>query len=283
MKFAVEYSQFTSEKLGVKDALLEKIDEIDIDWDPQDLTLLEFLQKYKNKRINIIINNNEDFEKYKLLSKIATFKEEFPELDIAFAFRYNLVELFPEVLEQIKQKNIKFYYNYAICDWEEFNVWMKSGISDMVIGNQLCFELEKCRMLANEYGFRLRTDIGVVQKKYITTEDYCSFFIRPEDIDKYSKFIDVFNLYFSKLENPRDLNVLFDIYSNDKYWYGNLQEILPQLINPLDSRCLLSSFVNNRINCGRKCLSGSSCKICKNQMNLAKTLSDNNLMLEDKK
>lgn len=87
----------------------------------------------------------------------------------------------------------------------------------MVIGNQLCFELEKCRMLANEYGFRLRTDIGVVQKKYITTEDYYSFFIRPEDIDKYSKFIDVFNLYFSKLENPRDLNVLFDIYSNDKY------------------------------------------------------------------
>jgi hypothetical protein len=30
MKFAVEYSQFTSEQLGVKDNLLEKIDEIDI-------------------------------------------------------------------------------------------------------------------------------------------------------------------------------------------------------------------------------------------------------------
>ena len=31
MKFAVEYSQFTSNELGVKDILLEKIDEIDID------------------------------------------------------------------------------------------------------------------------------------------------------------------------------------------------------------------------------------------------------------
>jgi hypothetical protein len=160
---------------------------------------------------------------------------------------------------------------------------MKAGASDIVIGNQLGFEIFTCRELADEYGFRLRTDIGVVQKIHKTTEDYCSFFIRPEDIDEYGEVIDVFNLYFSQNEDVRDLNVLYDIYVNDKYWFGNLQEILPHLDNPLDSRCLLASFAKNRMGCKRRCLSNSACRICKNQMDLAKTLSDNNLMLENKK
>jgi hypothetical protein len=49
--------------------------------------------------------------------------------------------------------------------------------------------------MSKEYNVKLRTDIGVVQKKFKTTNDYQSFFIRPEDIDYYSQYIDVYNLY----------------------------------------------------------------------------------------
>ena len=136
--------------------------------------------------------------------------------------------------------------------------------------------------MSKEYNVKLRTDIGIVQKKFKTTNDYQSFFIRPEDVDYYSQYIDVYNLYWY-YENKRDLKVLYDIYAINKYWYGNLQEIVSDLSESINSKCLLATFVENRANCGRKCLSGSNCKICKNMFELAKILNENNLMLKDDK
>ena len=282
MKFAVEYTQYTSQFLGVNEKLLEKIDEITIEWNPKDLTLLEFLQKYQDKRINIVIFENDSFEEYKMISKMENILKDFPNLNISFAFTYNIVEKYPETFKKIKEKNLKFYYYYAVYNWEDFNFWLKAGVSDIVIGNQLCFELDKCKSLATEYNIILKTDIGIVQKHYYSIEDYQSFFIRPEDIEFYSEYIDVFNLYWSNSSEKRDLGVLYDIYAIDKYWYGNLQEIILQLQEPIDSRCLLAGFAKNRINCGRRCLSGSNCNLCKNQIDLAKTLNANDLVLENK-
>lgn len=282
MRFAVEYSQYTAEKFNVTDTLLEKVDEITIWWNPKDLTLFEFLIKYANKRINIIIADNDTFIQYKLASKIKGFIKEHSELDIAFAFTYNIINEHPDTFKELQELQLKYYYQFPIDNWEEFNFWIQSGASDINIGNQLCFELEKCKNMSKEYNVKLRTDIGVVQKKFKTTNDYQSFFIRPEDIDYYSQYIDVYNLYWY-YEDKRDLKVLYDIYAIDKYWYGNLQEIISDLSELINSKCLLATFAENRTNCGRKCLSGSNCRICKNMFELAKILNENSLMLEDDK
>ena len=108
--------------------------------------------------------------------------------------------------------------------------------------------------------------------------DYQSFFIRPDDIEKYAEYIDTFIL--STNTNIESLNTLYEIFAKDKTWFGDLKEIIPNLSESIDNRCLLSTFAEKRLNCGRRCLSGGNCSICKQMFDLANTLNKNNLILE---
>lgn len=217
MKFAVEYNQYTRHK-GVTSELLDEVNEIIITWNPKDSTLYEFLLLYKNKKININIISTKDYIEYKLFEQLNKIKEENPEMEIVLVFNYNTLYIegnLNKILEPLKNSKLKYAFQEIVISWETFNVFIEQGVSEIQIGNELCFNLEKCYKLASAHNILLKTDIGVAHKMYgDLISDYQSFFIRPDDIEKYAEYIDTFIL--STNTNIESLNTLYEIFAKDK-------------------------------------------------------------------
>ena len=84
---------------------------------------------------------------------------------------------------------------------------------------------------------------------------------------------------FSKLDKPE---VLYEIYAQDRHWYGDLSEIISGLESNLDSRFILPHFGERRVKCQRKCLAGEKCVICEAILECSKTLQEAGLLINIK-
>jgi hypothetical protein len=137
----------------------------------------------------------------------------------------------------------------------------------MYICEELGFNLEKISNLLHSKGIKVRVLPNVCQSSFPDTPSIKTFFIRPEDIPAYEKYVDVFEL----LSDPWRQRVIFKVYKQQK-WFGKVQEIIPSFKGDLDSRFLLSSFGVVRSRCGKRCMyKPESCSICDRFTELADT------------
>jgi len=65
------------------------------------------------------------------------------------------------------------------------------------------------------------------------------FFIRPEDFELYSNYVDVFKFTAS---SANEINLLYEIYTKDKKWFGKLSEIIKNYTSDEDSRFIIPKF-----------------------------------------
>ena len=113
----------------------------------------------------------------------------------------------------------------------------------------------------------------VVQTKY--NDGSIGFFIRPEAIDLYSKYIDVFELRCSK-----DVcNTIYEIFAIDKEWYGDLKEFLIDWNSNLDNRFIIPQFAEARLNCKKRCLKGHPCHVCERIIDISKKLKEGKVVV----
>lgn len=276
MKYCVDYTEETAKECSVDFQLLEKIDEINIYYNEKDLTLYEFLLKFKEKRINIILNEENSIN-ISIIDKILKIQQENNYIYLVLDF-YN-----KEIYDYIQNKNLPFYYRDVIKDWETFYFYNNLEITDLYISGDLCFELEKIKNLLKNK--TLRVFPNILQKNNENGEDIKGFFVRPEDTNMYEKYITTFELRspFELFEkNYYNLNVIFEIYKNSKKWFGNLKEIIIGYNDNLDSRYILPTFTEKRLNCGRKCYKGSKCKICQEIKDLSTTLEKAGIYIKGK-
>lgn len=277
MKYCVDYTEETFKKCNVDFQLLEKVDEINIYYNEKDLTLYEFLLKFKEKRINIILDIEKSIN-ISIIDKIIEIQQENKHIYLVLN-SYN-----EKVYNYLSNKNIPFYYQNVIKDWETFDFYNSLEITDLYISGDLCFELEKIKSLLKNNKV-LRIFPNILQKNNENGEDIKGFFIRPEDTDLYEKYITTFELKspFDLFEkNYYNLNTIFDIYKNSKRWFGNLKEIIIGYNEDLDSRYILPTFTEKRMNCGRKCYKGSKCNICQEIENLSLTLEKAGIYIKGK-
>ena len=85
MRFCINYNKDTAIKASVDNKLLEQVDEININYNPNDFTLMEFLEKYQEKQINIFFNE----ETIKFAEKM---NEEIQKQTITDGSEFDLVE-----------------------------------------------------------------------------------------------------------------------------------------------------------------------------------------------
>ena len=134
-------------------------------------------------------------------------------------------------------------------------IFIKLGVTDLYIAEQLGFELDKVAEVAHSNNVRIRVYPNVAQRLSKRTSALKSFFIRPDDIRLYENYVDVFDLFYYN-EEKQQQNVLFDIYAKDKKWFGRLDELIIGFDNNLDSKYVIPRFGEKRIKCGRQCLKG---------------------------
>ena len=243
MKYCLKYDQLANN--------WRLADEVSIKY-IEDKGLVNFLELLKDKRIVLLVP--EDFPETEI-KKLIAIKKIYPQ--------YNFVVSLPKFKETIasvlRANNISFFDSEPCFTWEKFNVLAKNGVSDIVIGGDLGFSLPKVKNLVDKKypHIRLRAIADISLTEYKETDPLKGFFIRPEDVDFYSSYIDIIEFL-----NPIIQDALYDIYTKG-FFMGQLNQIIFGIKENIDTQDIPKSFCEKRLNCNRKCLKGGSCDTCR--------------------
>ena len=268
MKYCINYRR------GFK--YIKDVDEINIDYNPKDTTLGQFMQKHKDQRINIYINHVDDFianDRVKLFNQLVIDN---PDIDFALVLpgikNNSKAE---EAYNIIKEYNIKYYFFEMVTNWDMLWGYIVYNPSDMFIAEELGFELDTVAEVLHSFGIKIRAFANVAQSSWKHTPALKKFFIRPDDIDIYEQYIDVIE-FFGK---EKSIETLYRIYAIDKKWAGPLNEVISDFDSDIDSRFIIPIFAEKRLSCGRRCLKGHSCQVCEAIERLSKTLENNSIRI----
>lgn len=105
MKYCLRYQRLNTE-------LMNNADEILINYNKSDTTLLDFLQKYEDKRIIISINDIDDFKSTKELEKIKAIKNAYPHFNICI----RIEDIDKDIINELKDNKIPFFIKKFVND-----------------------------------------------------------------------------------------------------------------------------------------------------------------------
>lgn len=251
---------------------MNQVQEIIINFHPSN-SLLDFLQEHSSQRIVISIEDGEGFIKSKGIEYFELFHQaEVKNFVLRFPSLFDERTITEKDIQALRSAGLPFFFNDYIDKWDAFYGYIKLGVSDIYITNELGFELDKIHKIAVEQNVKIRTFPNVAQSSWYTTPDLIKFFIRPEDIVDYEPYVDIFELKEDDPSRPEIGTVLYRAYAIDHQWYGQLNEIIANFSDPLNGIYTHPLWSERRIKCGKKCLKGGSCNMCYTIAGLADTL-----------
>lgn len=256
MKYCLRYTNICTK--------LDQTDEITIKY-IEDKGLIDFLEKYNSKRVNLLIDASVFPETE--VRKLASIKNFYPQYNFAIAMSHYK----PELTLAFVEADIPFYISTPCTNWEQFQLYIAAGVSDINVSGPLGFELPKVKRVLNklEQKIQVRATPNKIKKLEEGTNDIVGFFIRPEDVKVYEEFIDI--LDFEGLEHQ---DAFYSIYAEQKLFMGNLNQYIYNFSDSVDNCGLISLFGERRKDCGRQCLSGGGCRRCYLLANLAPAMKE---------
>lgn len=163
------------------------------------------------------------------------------------------------------EKDLPFYYGFPIFTYDELNSIAKLDPYYVIPGPPLFFNLPYLKSL--KLSLRIFPNINNLTNfpkiKYQT-----GTWVRPEDIDYYSQFVDSCEFVNVELEAER---ALFRIYKREKQFVGPISLIISGMDEcSADNDLINPEFTIIRTYCKQKCESGERvCTICDNILKLA--------------
>lgn len=268
MKYCINYSN--------KSHIIDKVDEILIRYDKNKILELftQFIPAHLNQRIIVQLIEEDNIDTIvNNLKKIISIYNENKDIkfDIQLPF-YN-----QKFIEELKDTNLKYFFKAAANSWDKFTGLISQNVSDIYITDELAFELDKIAEIAHKNNIKVRIYPNVAQSRWDKLSDILKFFIRPEDIEMYEPYVDVCEFYGDKAQQ---IDTYYKIYQEDKKWFGDLQEIIIGLDSKIDSRYIIPRFAEKRIKCGKDCLKGGKCEMCKRILDLSEQLENAHLVVQ---
>lgn len=275
MKYAARYGPTPNKDEVYFPTLPESADEIVIWYRPSDSTLPDFLAaaRIRNQIVSITLEDE-------LTDKTLLFFGELHNKYDNFKLRSTH---FKEDCAKCKAANIPCYAAEPANNWRTLYSFIYNGATDVIVSDELEFALPTVRQYCKEEGVAIRCIPNYAWRTWQTPEPITTAFIRPEDIDIYAPYVDVFE--FASCSS-KEQDIVADVYFNQKKWFGDLNEIIYNLGEKrIDNRSLEPSFGQFRLNCEQSCLNSKhyKCSICKRVHLLSSTLNKKNLYYPRKK
>ena len=253
--------------------------QLNIKYKPKIEQLNNFIEEYGGThRINLIISNFNQSEDFPIIQALLN---KFTDFKIVICLSHYSKEL----QDFFVQKNIPHYYNELVTTWDKFQGFLNLKVTDIFIAEEIAFSAKILHEFAYKKGIGLRSYCNVCESAWDQTESIKSFFIRPQDIDLYDGLFDTIEFFVSDREVNK-INVLYEVYTRSKTWFGALNEIIEGYQGSELNRCFIFPFGMHRLNCGHRCMKDPSnpCRICDRIAQLSVTLEHQNLAVQiDKK
>lgn len=239
---------------------LDKIDEYNIKYIQRHTfdDLLKFVSENKDKRINIEFEKNDiDIYKIEILCGINS------------NIHIRLNSFNSDLINQYKEKGIKFFFNMPVCSYSELDWYLTSGTTDIYIYNDLCFNLSEVSKQCKEKNISIRMVLNRIPSSFSLRGQMCtSPIFRPEDYDLLSLYIDTaeFDCYNQNgVYDYGKFKIYYKNWFDKKKWDGDLSSLNLDLAMDFPNQSISPDFTNFKINCKHKCSMSLSnkCNNCK--------------------
>ena len=168
-----------------------------------------------------------------------------------------------EIMDVCKLYGLKYFYAIPISTLHELKALVDYGCCDARIDAPLTHMLDK----VSQYPITLRMTPNVAYYKYIPHKDgVIGSWVRPEDVELYEPYIDVFE--FEDCDTIKEQS-LYNTYAIHKKWPGSLNNLITNLDYQGTNRLIPSDLTEIRLMCGQKCLAGHPCNLCYSFLDLA--------------
>ena len=220
-------------------------------------------------QINIYVPRNQEieWEIFKMYKGI---------LNIIFAVENS------ELIRICHQNEYKCYWSYPASSYWELRGLLDLGVDEVLLDAPLYFDLPKVKRLCGKK-VELRIQVNQCFNNYMDRRNgICGTYVRPEDVEQYAEYIEHMEFITDDLIKEK---TLYQIYTEQKHWPGNLNLLLTNLKISVDNRGFevlptdfdgVKNFANRRIRCGHKCQSNPySCHYCEQTFNLIRSIDRN--------
>lgn len=182
----------------------------------------------------------------------------------AYAEKVNLI-LCVETLQSLrvfhKEEGFQSYLRQVITDWTDLDAVVALDPSSIAIGGELAFSLPQVKSITGDIPLRAvanNTKQGNIPHPF-HKENYRYFWIRPEDVIYYDKYIHSIDFICNELSKEE---TLLHIYKENGEYNGNLNLMFTDLNQNIDNRIFPEEFAITRMTCGQRCFKGEPCSYC---------------------
>lgn len=192
----------------------------------------------------------------------------------------------PSILSSIEELQVPYGVDEIVYGFDDLWMVLGWGVSEVKVGGYLGFKLKEVKKICGK-------KVNVVVHPNLATGNPNSglpqFFIRPEYMMSYDRYVDVCEFYYFPIEDERwrmtDPNILYKIWFMDGKWMDDLRHIIIGLKGDYYNPGISPLFDERRLKCGRKCGEQpldykGRCDICKVCESLSQTYKQNNLIYQ---
>lgn len=186
-----------------------------------------------------------------------------------------------------KEKDFSVFWSYPASSYWELRGLLDLGVDQVLIDAPLYFDLPKVKRICGDVELRLQ--VNKCMNGYMKRRDgVCGTYVRPEDIEEYSKYVEHFEFDTDDLGHEK---TLWNIYTKQKTWPGNLNLLLTYLNKNVDNRGfeLIPNddndpkyFAHRRLRCAQRCQQDNRCNFCNIMFDLINSIDKNNEYLKKK-
>lgn len=238
--------------------------------------LIDFVQEYPDKRINISFPAGVHVQTLSTLNKIH---------DNIFV---RLTENDLQCISELKEKECRFFFDVSlsVTNYTNLDAYIKIGVSDIYIADDLCYQLKDVSRYCHSHNVKIRLVLNrIPATSFDKGINYCSPIYRPQDIDLLNLYFDTFEFECGDPYDWAKFDVLYRAWFERKNWNGELSEINDDLEMLFPNNSIVPDFTNYKINCGRRCCQRitSPCRKCQQFIEIAMALKENSIHIKKEK
>lgn len=265
---------------------IDEAPQIKIDYREEDPTLEKFIEVHNNQTIYITIaedfnlfNKPDTLRRFQNLKQYKNWVLQIP-ISMISTIKENESSIIIDDIkfDAIKDSCNKYMFTDVVGSWEVLQFILSLHPAEVYITNILGFSFDRLYTVCNNAEVGIRVTANVAQAAWDGIEPMKKFFIRPEDVDFYETYCS--GIEFSGKDKSIQ-EVMYKIYKR-QYWYGDLKEIIIGLDQSLDSRQLPLDFGKWRANCGKRCITGGKCNLCKAILHFAENMDKTETLIVPK-
>lgn len=237
---------------------LEKADEIKISYKDRN-KIIDYVEKYPKATIILSLRDaSEDIE---------TTWEEINRYQTLCKGKFLFAATTIQQIHECNLREIKFYLDRPVSTYEEL-YWLKKYKAEYIlIEAPLFFDLKNVSYICNTFcSLRIAPNVAYYANDVPRSNGIYGSWIRPEDIDLYSDYIDT--IEFEDCDVRKE-EALYRVYMETKKWPMDLNKLITNLGTPINNFYIPDTFGLVRLTCGQTCVSGGACHLCDRVIALA--------------